>query len=106
MITITMRNQDGHARTLHGEAGLSLMEVAVRNGIDGIEASCGGACSCATCMVYVDESWRARLVPRSEFEEDMLELAFEADETSRLACQIRLGPEHDGLVVTVPGEQT
>ncbi|MER0236732.1 2Fe-2S iron-sulfur cluster-binding protein [Fulvimarina sp. MAC8] len=105
MIHVTLHEPSGEIRTIDAEPGISLMEVAVRNGIEGIEASCGGACSCTTCMVYVDEDWQANLSPRSEIEEDMLEMAFEANESSRLACQITLRPEYDGLVVRVPREQ-
>ncbi|MEN3794595.1 2Fe-2S iron-sulfur cluster-binding protein [Fulvimarina sp. MAC3] len=105
MIHITLHEPSGEVRTIEAEPGISLMEVAVRNGIEGIEASCGGACSCATCMVYVDDEWRGNLPPRSDIEEDMLEMAFQPDENSRLACQITLRPEDNGLVVRVPREQ-
>lgn len=105
MIHVTLHEPSGEARTIAAEPGVSLMEAAVRNGIEGIEASCGGACSCATCMVYVSDEGRAKLVPRSEIEADMLEMAFDTDESSRLSCQIVLRPEDDGLVVRVPKEQ-
>jgi len=73
--------------------------------VPGIEAECGGACSCATCHVYVDEAWRDKVGPPSQMEEDMLDFAFDVRASSRLSCQIKVGEELDGLVVSVPEKQ-
>ena len=81
------------------------MQAAVENGINGIDAACGGTCSCATCMVYVDDGWYEALPPKQAAEESMLEFNLGANETSRLACQINLTAEHDGLEVTLPESQ-
>ena len=82
----------------------AVMEGARDNGIPGIEADCGGACACSTCHVYVDPAWVAKLPPKDPMEEDMLDLASGACRTSRLACQIDLTPELDGLAVRVPAD--
>ena len=88
------------------EVGSTVMEAAVRNGVPGIEAECGGACACATCHVYVDPAWADRLPPPEPHELEMLDLtAAERRPTSRLSCQIQLGPELQGLVVHVPDRQ-
>lgn len=79
----------------------SLMEVALDNGVDGILGSCGGVCSCATCHVKVHPDWVGKVGPASEVEQDILDLEEEADERSRLSCQIEVTPELDGLVVEV-----
>lgn len=84
---------------------MSLMEVAIRNDIPGIVAVCGGACSCATCHVYVADGWFQKLNPADETELSMLELAVEVRPTSRLSCQVRINDQLDGLVVTTPEEQ-
>lgn len=81
------------------------MEGAVENGIPGIDADCGGACSCATCHVYVEDSWYDKLKGPSEMEQSMLEVAHDARPNSRLSCQIKAGAEIDGLVLRIPETQ-
>jgi 2Fe-2S ferredoxin len=105
MAKITFIQPDGRAQTVEGEAGMTVMETAKKNLVDGIEAECGGACACATCHVYVDDQWRERVGPPAEMEEDMLDFAFDVRESSRLSCQIKVTPELDGLVVRVPDKQ-
>ncbi len=86
--------------------GRSLMKAAVDAGVDGIAADCGGVLTCATCHVYVDEAWQARLPPPSADEDTMLDYtAEERRPTSRLSCQIALTPALDGLTVTLPSRQ-
>jgi 2Fe-2S ferredoxin len=105
MTKITYIDSAGQSRTAEGEDGSTVMETALRNNIPGIEAECGGACACATCHVYVDESWVSRLPKAEQMEEDMLDFAFDVRPTSRLSCQIRIRAELDGLVVTTPERQ-
>ena len=95
----------GERREIDAPVGVSLMEVARRNEVDGIVAQCGGACACATCHVYVSPAWLAKLPPRDEMEEGMLENAWEPRENSRLSCQIPVTPDLEGLEVTVPERQ-
>jgi len=85
--------------------GWSAMEGAVKNLIAGIDADCGGACACATCHVLVDESWLAKLPPKDDMEETMLDFAPEVESNSRLSCQIKITPELDGLVLRMPKSQ-
>jgi ferredoxin, 2Fe-2S len=105
MVKITYIDAEGSARTVEAEEGSTVMENAVRNGIPGIEAECGGACACATCHVYVDEEWRAATGEPEPMEEDMLDFASDVRPNSRLSCQIRVRPELDGLVVRTPARQ-
>jgi 2Fe-2S ferredoxin len=105
MVQITFIDAAGQSRTIAGEEGATVMETALKNNVPGIEAECGGACACATCHVYVDESWAARLPPAQPMEEDMLDFAFDVRPTSRLSCQIRVTAEIDGLVLTTPERQ-
>jgi 2Fe-2S ferredoxin len=105
MPKITYIEQDGPARTVEAEVGSTVMETAIKNGVPGIVAECGGACSCATCHVYVDEAWRERVGPPSPMEEDMLDFAFDVRPNSRLSCQIKVTDELDGLVVRTPEKQ-
>jgi 2Fe-2S ferredoxin len=105
MVQITYIDVDGAARTVEAEAGSTIMETAIRNGVPGIVAECGGACACATCHVYVDEEWRAATGEPQPMEEDMLDFASDVRPNSRLSCQIRVRPELDGLVVRTPARQ-
>lgn len=97
---------DNTTKTIDAPLGLSVMEVAVRHNISGIEGSCGGSLACATCHVYVHPDWWDKVLPdegeKSEAEEDMLDLAFAVKKLSRLSCQILMTPERDGLVVALP----
>lgn len=85
--------------------GWSLMEGAVKNGVSGILADCGGSCTCATCHVYVGEDWFTALPPRDDTETDMLEFAIDVRDNSRLSCQIKMTEKLDGLLVTLPKSQ-
>ena len=105
MITVTFIDAAGTKRTVTSETGFTVMEVARRNDIPGIDAECGGACACATCQVYVDEAFMPLVGKADKMEEDMLDFAFDVRKNSRLSCQITLKPELDGLIVTTPAKQ-
>lgn len=106
MTKVTFIEHDGSVQIVDLEDGLSLMEGAVKGGISGIDADCGGACACATCHVYVDEAWIERVGSPSSMEENMLEMAAsEVKPASRLSCQIRVRAEFEGLVVRLPESQ-
>lgn len=84
----------------------SLMRAAIRCNVDGVVAECGGALTCATCHVYVDPEWLARLPPPDEAEEDMLQFTgAERKPNSRLSCQLRMTEALEGIRVTVPETQ-
>ena len=85
--------------------GWSVMEGAVKNLIPGIDADCGGACACATCHVYVDDAWLAKLSAKEDMEETMLDFAQDLAPNSRLSCQIKVSKELDGLTVKMPKSQ-
>ena len=105
MPKITYIQPDGQRRDVEAEVGSTVMEAAIKNLVAGIEAECGGACSCATCHVYVADDWAAKTGNPSEMEEDMLDFAYDVRPTSRLSCQIKVTADLDGLVVTVPQQQ-
>jgi ferredoxin, 2Fe-2S len=105
MVKVTYIENDGTVHTVDGDADQTVMETAIKHNIPGIVAECGGACSCATCHVYVDEAWQEATGTPSSMEEDMLDFAFEVKPNSRLSCQIRLKPELDGLVIRIPEHQ-
>ena len=105
MPTITFIEHDDQSHTVEAEIGATVMETALKNGVTGIVAECGGSCTCATCHVYVDEPWFDKLDPRSADEEYQLDSAFDVRENSRLSCQIVVSDELDGLVVRTPSYQ-
>jgi 2Fe-2S ferredoxin len=73
--------------------------------VPGIPADCGGACACATCHAYVDETWLERLPPMDSTENDMLDCAVERRDNSRLTCQVFISEELDGMVLRLPASQ-
>jgi len=106
MPRITYVEADGTEHVVDARVGISLMENAIANNIDGIEAECGGSCMCATCHCYVGGDF-ASWIPAMESDEDEM-LGFVADERkpeSRLSCQIAVTNEMDGMVVHLPAEQ-
>jgi 2Fe-2S ferredoxin len=105
MTKITFVTPDGERIETEAENGATVMETAIMNGVPGIVAECGGACTCATCHVYVDEEWRDDVGGPSSMEEDMLDFAFDVRDNSRLSCQIKVRDALDGLVVHVPTRQ-
>ena len=105
MPKIIFVDPEGEARTVEAEIGATVMETAIRNDVPGILASCGGACTCATCHVYIDDDWWERLSERTDEEEDMLDTAHDVRQTSRLSCQITVTEELDGLQVQTPEKQ-
>lgn len=105
MAKITYIDASGESRTVEAEIGATVMETAIRHDVPGIEAECGGACSCATCHVYVDEAWTETVGGPEPMEEDMLDFAYDVRPNSRLSCQIKVTPALDGLVVTTPERQ-
>ncbi|WP_173931564.1 2Fe-2S iron-sulfur cluster-binding protein [Chelativorans sp. Marseille-P2723] len=105
MTKLTFIAFDGATFDVEAENGSTVMENAIRNGVPGIEAECGGACACATCHVYVEEEWADIVGPPGAMEEDMLDFAYDPRPNSRLSCQIQVTDELDGLVVRVPERQ-
>ena len=106
MPKITYVSDKGVSRTVDVLQGDSIMEGAVQNNIDGIVGACGGTLQCATCHVYVDEACLPLLDPMDPDEDSMLESAAAPRKmNSRLSCQIRVRPEHDGCIVHIPVTQ-
>ena len=102
MAKITYIEFDGTPHEVEVASGMSVMEGAIDNNIPGIEAECGGACSCATCHVYVDPAWVEATGTAAHIEQDMLECAMDLEDTSRLSCQIKVTDELDGRIVRMP----
>jgi 2Fe-2S ferredoxin len=105
MANITYIQHDGTEQTVDVKNGLSVMEGAIKNDIEGIDADCGGACACATCHVYVDPAWVERLGRPNPMESSMLDFAENREANSRLSCQIKVNDELDGLIVRLPESQ-
>ena len=103
MVKVTFITAKGERTETEGEAGVSLLEVGQAAGMP-LEGTCEGQMACSTCHVVVAKDWFGRLPRASEDEEDMLDLAAGVMRTSRLACQIELTDQLDGLVVHIPGE--
>ena len=101
MPRITYITPDGESVEVEVQSGLSVMEGAVDNSIDGIVAECGGACACATCHCYVDNDWIDRLPEIDDMEDSMLDSVLDRKRSSRLSCQLEVSDQLDGLKVLV-----
>lgn len=101
MPKMTFVHRDGTRQEVDAPMGLSVLEIAHKHGVD-IEGACEGSLACSTCHVIVDPEWFGKLVSPTEDEEDMLDLAFDLQETSRLGCQLIMTEKLDGLVVKLP----
>jgi 2Fe-2S ferredoxin len=107
MAKIIYVEPDGRQHEVEADPGMTVMEAAIDNGVEGIEAVCGGGLSCATCHVYVDDEWLSRLRPIEAGEEQMLgSTAAERRANSRLSCQIDVTEDMDGLTVHLPPYQS
>lgn len=103
MTNITFIQPDGSEKRVAAKDGLSLMEIAVNNGVAGITAECNGSLACATCHVVLPRNLFEALGAPNEHEDDMLEFAETERQTcSRLACQVTVSPDLDGAVIRVP----
>jgi 2Fe-2S ferredoxin len=102
MVNILFIEHNGTEHPVEAEVGESVMLAAVDNSVPGIDADCGGFCSCATCHVYVSPEWLDKVGPAGPAEDEMLSLTPDRKENSRLSCQIEITQELDGLEVTTP----
>jgi 2Fe-2S ferredoxin len=105
MPKVTFIQHNGVEHHVEGEAGKSLMQVAIDNNVPGILADCGGCATCGTCHGYIDPQWAVKLPDANETEAVMLEGLLETTPHSRLTCQIVLTPELDGIIVSLPASQ-
>ena len=104
MFTIKVTDLDGRQHELEANPGEVLMEL-LREQDWGVAALCGGMCSCATCHVFIDEEWLESFPPKDSDEEELLEILDSFQSNSRLSCQLRLQPVHDGLCLILAPEE-
>ena len=103
MATITWKTEDGNEIIADVKDGLNLMEAATANNVLHIEGECGGCLSCATCHVFVEDSWLEKTGEVDDIEDTMLDMTdVERQPNSRLSCQIIASPALDGLILFVP----
>ncbi len=105
MARITFVTYHGKEQTVELAAGVSLMEGAIHNDVEGVESICGGNCYCGMCRVHVAKAWRARVGGATEFELPVLDGFGDNHPGARLACQIQISEALDGLVVHLPEKQ-
>ncbi|MDB9862066.1 2Fe-2S iron-sulfur cluster-binding protein [Litorivicinus sp.] len=105
MLYVTFIDPSENEIEANFEPGDSLLQAAVHAGVDGILAECGGGCSCATCHVILSSAWAGTLEPPGPQEADMLTFAVDPTPQSRLACQVQLKTEHNGLTLNVAKRQ-
>ena len=101
MTKVTFVSSDGARTTVDTSDGSSVMQTALDNAIDGIQAECGGAMACATCHVYIDDNQMEKLEAVEADEYDLLSMSGHRQPNSRLSCQIEFSDALDGLKVTI-----
>ncbi len=105
MTKLVVTDREGQTVGVDAHDGISVMEN-IRDLDNSVDAICGGLCSCATCHVFVDPAWMAKLPPRSDEEAELLgDLSSFNQSQSRLSCQLTVSDELDGLVLTVAPEE-
>jgi ferredoxin, 2Fe-2S len=104
MTLMRVTDREGKEHQVEGKTGLKVMET-LRELNDGVAAICGGMCSCATCHIYVDPAWQARLPAPMSDERELLHGLSQCRDSSRLSCQIEFTPELDGLRVTIAPDE-
>lgn len=106
MPDITFAQPDGTKQTVTAKENQSIMQAALEHKISGIDGICGGCIGCATCHILIPKEWKTRVEAQdneqSEEEVDMLDMAANKQENSRLGCQIKLTKSLDGLIVNMP----
>ena len=102
MAKVTFVQFSGETTTIDADNGDSVMKIALDNLVLGIDADCGGECSCATCHILVESEWMTRVGAANDQENAMLDLNPDREPNSRLACQIAMTDEQNGLVVNLP----
>ena len=103
MTEVRVTGRDGSERILDAGNNSVLMDT-LRDAGTGVDGTCGGACACGTCHVYIAPDWAARLPPKSEDEQMMLEAISELVEVranSRLSCQIQINATLAGLAIEI-----
>lgn len=101
---IVFRNPNGSGHiTVVAREGQTLMEIATAANIPGLDAECGGQLSCGTCHVEVDPEWFSLLGEATGLEAEIIEYLSDPRPTSRLACQIQITSQLDGLTVRPVG---
>ena len=105
MAKIKYIEHNGKEHEIDVANGLTVMEGAVQNNITGIDADCGGSMACATCHVYVKEEWFNKLPKKEDGEEDMIDMAYQPNKSSRLSCQLTVSDKLEGLTVNIPEKQ-
>ena len=93
---------NGTEHDVEGDIGDCLMVIALNHLVPGIDADCGGECSCATCHVIVNDAWAGKLAEVSEAENSMLDLNPDRETNSRLSCQIPMSEDIDGITIQLP----
>ena len=104
MVRVIFVERDGNRKECNAESGMTMLELAHENDVD-IEGVCGGSLACATCHLHIGDGWFGKLEDASEEELDMMELAHDRRENSRLGCQIEVTEALDGLTVSLPKKE-
>jgi len=101
-VKIIFKEHSGTVHEVEANDGETLMDAAMNNMVPGIDGDCGGDCACGTCHVFIAPEFIGKLAPTIGEEDDLINMTPDKEENSRLACQIKLNSELDGMEVTLP----
>ncbi len=105
MVKLNFISHSGVRQQVDAELGETVMQAAVRNKVDGIDANCGGSMACGTCHSYIAEPWFSAIAPAEPSESGMLEFGIHIRETSRLCCQVTVTEALEGAEIETPESQ-
>lgn len=101
LASILVTDRSGTVHELNAKDGMTVMEIIRDGGVDELLALCGGCLSCATCHVFIDDSFADRFDEASDDENDLLDSSDHRQTASRLSCQLPFDASLDGLRVTI-----
>ncbi|KPA74455.1 putative mitochondrial Adrenodoxin-like protein [Leptomonas pyrrhocoris] len=101
-VKVVVKTQDGTSLDFEAPTGMSLMHALRDVAMLEVEGACDGCMQCSTCHVYLSAEYYKKLKEPAEQEQDVLDKALDVKDTSRLACQIPLTPEIDGIELALP----
>lgn len=102
MAKITFIQVNGEKKIVNAKNGKTLLEIAKENDI-ALMGACDGACACGTCHVLIDEQTLSKIEKPQENEENVLDIVFNVQPNSRLACQVVVSEKMDGAIITIAG---
>jgi len=92
----------GEVHEVEANVGDTLMDACMNNSVPGIDGDCAGDCACGTCHVFIAPEFLGKLEAVDTEEDLLIQMTPDKEDNSRLACQIKLTEDLDGMEVGLP----